>query len=195
MGSCVHYFQKHCSEFGVERWGFEPDSTSSCACNCGQALSLLQPWVLSHRIFVRIKAANVHKKHIVVCKMVYTCLLLLAIKFVEVNLELICIRLSQEWWWNNSLTVKTTNLYFKHIQYTWILASRLKKRRFSFKKFGHISVLSFTQLILQLGTCRVAVPGTEWWTRHSAFLHGTWDCLRKADTEQTPTSASIRWLG
>lgn len=97
VDSYVHYFQKNCSKLGVERLGFGPDSTSPCACDHGQALSLLEPRVLRRRIFIRIKAANVHKKHVVVCKMVYTCLLLLAIKFGEVNLELICVRLSQEW--------------------------------------------------------------------------------------------------
>lgn len=39
----------------------------------GKALSLLEPCVLGPRILVRIKEANVHEKHFLIGKMVYTC--------------------------------------------------------------------------------------------------------------------------
>lgn len=103
-----------------------------CACDHGQALSLLELWVLSHRIFIWIKEANGYKKHIVICKMVYTCQLLLSIKFVEVNLKLICKIISSMVMKQNSLTVKTTDLYLKLIECIGILSSRNKKGRFYF---------------------------------------------------------------
>lgn len=53
----------------------------------GKALSLLEPWVLCSRISVRIKEANVYEKHFVIHKVVYTCQLLLSIKFMEENLK------------------------------------------------------------------------------------------------------------
>lgn len=72
MDSCVSYLERTALNLEL-RDGVCARLYLTCACDHGQALSLLEPWVLSHRTFARIKEADVHKKHIVICKMVYTC--------------------------------------------------------------------------------------------------------------------------
>ena len=73
MDSCALYRQKNCTKFGDRDWNLSLTSPHHVRVTLGKALRLLEPCVLSSRIFVRIKEVSVHEKHFVIRKVAYTC--------------------------------------------------------------------------------------------------------------------------
>lgn len=71
MWTCMPIiFGRTAVNFELRDWGLCLTLPHVCV-TLGQALSVLEPQVLSRRIFIRIKEANVYRKLFVICKMVY----------------------------------------------------------------------------------------------------------------------------